>query len=76
MPSEVLSVPFPNGSKEYWLPSKMLEVDDVIWHDGVRYRVVSVSADGGTPRAVVEPASPSVGDLLQSEAGALRLALR
>jgi hypothetical protein len=73
MPSDVLVVRFPDGTKEFRYPEKMLEADDVIWHEGARYRVLSISADGGAPTAIVEPESSSLGELLQSEDGAIRL---
>jgi hypothetical protein len=67
-------VRFPDGSKKFRFPEKELEEGDTIWHEGARYRVVSVSSDGaGRPVAVVEPESSSLGDLIQSEEGAIRL---
>jgi hypothetical protein len=69
-------VRFPDGSKEFRYPERMLEAGDVVFHDGSRFIVTGVSTDGGGQFiAVVEPESPSVGDLLQSEEGAIRLAL-
>jgi hypothetical protein len=74
MPSEVLIVRFPDGSRQFRYPEKMLEDGDVVWHDGVRYRVISVSTDGGSPStAIVEPEDPTLGEMLQSEEGAIRL---
>jgi hypothetical protein len=74
MPSEVLVIRFPDGTREFRYPDKMLEVDDVVWHDGARYRVLSISLDGGRPPvAIVEPESSSLGEMLQSEEGAIRL---
>jgi hypothetical protein len=67
-------VRFPDGTKEFRFPEKMLVEGDVVWHDGARFRVISVSENGdGRAVAVVEPESPSVGELLQSEEGAIRL---
>jgi hypothetical protein len=74
MSPDVLIIRFPDGSREFRFPEKMLEVDDVVWHDGEHYRVISVSPDGSGPHhAAVELASPGLGDLLQSEEGAIRL---
>lgn len=65
---------FPDGSKEFRYPERRLEEGDVLWHDGARYRVISVSSDDlGRETALVEPASDALGDLLQSEEGAIRL---
>ena len=36
-------VRFPDGSKEFRYPEKMLVEGDVVWHDGERFRVVSVN---------------------------------
>jgi len=65
-------VRFPDGSKEFRFPEKMLEEGDAIWHDGQRYRVISVSADGDQAAVVVELDS-TLGDTLRSEEGAVRL---
>jgi hypothetical protein len=53
----------------------MLEVGDAIWHDGTRFHVVSVTenGDGDQMTVTVEPDAESIGDLLQSEEGALVL---
>ena len=66
-------VRFPDGTKEFRFPETMLEENDVTWHAGERFRVISVQEDGGE-RAVltVEPAS-GMGDVLRSEEGAIRL---
>ncbi len=67
-------VRFPDGTKEFRFPEKMLAEGDVIWHDGERYRVISVSADDGRHAVVVvELESPTIGDTLMSEEGAIRL---
>jgi hypothetical protein len=70
-------VRFPDGTREFRYPQKMLEEGDVIWHDGARYRVISVSTDGdeAPPFVVVEPESPSLDEKLQSEEGAIRLSV-
>jgi hypothetical protein len=68
-----LIVRFPDGSKEYRYPKKVLVVGDVIWHDGARFRVLNVGSDGGTDFATVELAEGGVGDLLRSEEGAIHL---
>ena len=63
------------GGREFLYPTTMLEVDDVIWHDNQRWRVLSVSVDGdGSPAVViVEPEASSLSDKLSSEKGAIRL---
>ena len=67
-------VRFPDGSKEFRYPDRELEEGDVIWHDGERYRVVSITTDGdGRAAAVVELDTDSLSDKLQSEEGAIRL---
>ena len=66
-------VRFPDGTKEFRFPEKMLEENDVIWHAGERYRVINVNTDGDERAvATVEPDS-GVGDVLRSEEGAIRL---
>jgi hypothetical protein len=67
-------VRFPDGSREFVYPSRELKEGDTIWHDGTRYRVLSIAQSNGQPQSVtVEPEAESVGDLLSSEEGALRL---
>jgi hypothetical protein len=67
-------VRFPDGTREFRYPEKGLEEGDVIWHDGQRYRVVHVSFDDGNqPVATVEADSDELGDMLQSERGAIEL---
>jgi hypothetical protein len=66
-------VRFPDGTKEFRFPEKMLAEDDVIWHEGERFRVISVSTDDGNRAvAIVEPES-TMGDTLRSEEGAIQL---
>ena len=53
-----------------------LEEGDFVWHEGTRYRVLSVESDNGRVQAVtVELDSDNLGDLLKSERGALSLEL-
>ena len=67
-------VRFPEGTREFLYPSRRLQEGDIIWHDGTRYRILSVAAnDGHPPSVIVEPESDKLGDLLRSEEGALRL---
>ena len=74
MASDALIIRFPDGTREFRFPEPMLEEGDVVWHDGARYHVVSISTDGaGRPFAVVEAEDPSLGELLQSEEGAVQL---
>ncbi len=67
-------VRFPDGSREFRYPERMLEEDDIVWHDGERYRVISISSDdAGRAVATVEVESGDVSDMLRSEEGAVRL---
>lgn len=67
-------VRFPDGSKEFRFPEKMLEAGDVVWHDGQRFRVIHVGTDpDDRPFATVEPESDGLGDVLRSERGAIEL---
>lgn len=67
-------VRFPDGTKEFRYPERALEEGDVIWHDGERYRIVSIYVDeGDRATAVVELASGSLADKLASEEGGIRL---
>jgi hypothetical protein len=69
-----IRVRFPDGGKEFLYPSRELEEGDTIWHDGIRYRVLSIAQNDGQPHDVtVEPETDKLGDLLTSEEGALRL---
>lgn len=70
-----LIVRFPDGSREFRYPETPLGVGDAIWHDNVRYHVISVTEnDGGDQLTVtVERDAEGVGDLLGSEEGALVL---
>jgi len=64
---------FPDGTKEFRYPEKPVQVDDTVWHDGARFRVVSVSSDDGRDVVVVEPVPDGLVDELRSEEGAIRL---
>jgi len=67
-------VHFPDGSREFRFPKKALQEGDLIWHDGERYRVLSVTSDdAGRAVVTVEPQSDDLGDLLRSEEGAVHL---
>jgi hypothetical protein len=67
-------VRFPDGSREFRFPEKALQEGDLIWHDGARYRVLSVTSDdAGRAVVTVEPQSDDLGDLLRSEEGSVRL---
>jgi hypothetical protein len=67
-------VRFPDGSKEFLYPSREIKEGDAIWHDGIRYRVLSIAQNDGKPLTLtVETASDGLGDLLRSEEGALTL---
>jgi hypothetical protein len=66
-------VRFPDGSKEFRFPEKMLEEGDVVWHEGQRYRVVHITTDSGSSSVTVELDSENLGDLLSSERGGIQL---
>ena len=67
-------VNFPDGSKEFLYPSRELKEGDAVWHNGVRFRVLSIVQNDGRPLTVtVEPVSDELGDL-RSEEGGLVLA--
>jgi hypothetical protein len=67
-------VHFPDGDRELVFPAKPLKEGDTIWHDGARWRILSIAQnDGGPQTATVEPESDDLGNLLTSEEGALRL---
>ena len=69
--STSLGVRFPDGTKQFRFPTQMPEAGAALWHDGERYRVISVSADGNERSLVVESDS-STGDILASEGVAIR----
>jgi hypothetical protein len=65
---------FPDGTKEFRFPVRPLEEGDFIWHEGERFRVLSVTENDGRPLTVtVEPDSEELGDMLRSERGGLHL---
>jgi hypothetical protein len=66
-------VRFPDGSKEFRYPEKMLVEGDVVWHDGERFRVISVNMDEKDSAVVIVEAYSSIGDMLRSEEGAIHL---
>lgn len=69
-------VRFPDGAKEFRSMDRDLEEGDFVWHEGARYRVLSVESDNGRVQAVtVELDSDNLGDLLKSQRGALALEL-
>jgi hypothetical protein len=71
--TSVVVVQFPDGSREFRYPSRMLERGDVLSYDGERYRVVDVFKDGDRHSVRVELDSDDLGDLLRSERGAIEL---
>jgi hypothetical protein len=67
-------VHFPDGSKEFRYPARPLEEGDVVWHEGVRYRVLAVTEEDGRQATVtVERDSDDITDVLSSERGSLAL---
>ena len=74
MSASSVIVYFPDGSREFVYPAKPLNEGDVIWHDGARFRILSITQNDGRPHtATVEPETDDLGALLTSEEGALRL---
>jgi hypothetical protein len=71
----VFIVRFPDGTREFRYPEHPLKDGDAVWHDGVRYHIVSVSedADGNQLTVTVERDPETIGDVLSSEEGALVL---
>ena len=70
-------VHFPDGDREFVFPANPLKEGDVIFHDGTRWRILSiVQNDGGPQTATVEPERDGLGNLLTSEEGALKLLRR
>jgi hypothetical protein len=70
----VIVIRFPDGDKEFRYPDPELVEGDVVWHDGERYRVIHITADGGGARNVtVELDSDDLGELLSSERGGIQL---
>ena len=63
----------PTGSKEFRYPEKMLVEGDVVWHDGARFRVISVNTDEQNRAVVIVEPDSGIGDLLRSEEGAVHL---
>lgn len=68
-----LVVHFPDGSRDFHYPPRALEEGDAIWHEGQRYRVVSVSSDEDRVTVIVEPDSDDLPDMLRSEEGGIHL---
>lgn len=69
-----ISIRFPDGSREFRFPHTRIREGDILIHDGVRYRVISVSDDGkGPEHATVELVADDLLDKLHSEEGAIRL---
>lgn len=65
---------FPNGTREFRMSEKPLEVGDVVRHDGERYRVTHITSDrDGLSTVIVTPESPTIGDMLRSEDGGIVL---
>lgn len=56
--ARVVVIRFPDGSKEFSFPDSMLEPGDVVWHDGERYLIDSITWDG--IRGVATTTGPDV----------------
>jgi hypothetical protein len=69
-------VHFPDGVREFHYPAEPLKEGDVLWHEGERYRIVSIAEpEQGRPLTViVEPDSGDLEGVLESEQGGLVLA--
>jgi len=68
--STSLVVRFPDGTKQFRFPNQMPEAGDALWHDGERYRVISVSADGNGAWSSSRTRVPAT--ILASEGVAIR----
>ena len=68
-------VRFPDGTKEFRFPETMLEENDVIWHAGQRFRVISVNTDGAEQAVVTVEPDSGIGGVLRSEDGVTRVTL-
>ena len=69
-----ICIHFPDGSKEFRYPKIKIREGDVLIHDGVRYRVTSVSDNGdGRDAATVQLIPEGILDMLSSEEGAVHL---
>jgi hypothetical protein len=67
-------VHFPDGSREFRFPEEPLAEGAVIWHEGQRYRVIHVETDEhGNAVVTVERDSDDLGDMIDSERGAIQL---
>ena len=64
---------FPDGSRDFHYPPETLEEGDKIWHEGQRYRVVSVSSEEDRVVVIVELDADDLGAVLRSEEGAIQL---
>jgi hypothetical protein len=65
---------FPDGTREFRMGGRVLEVGQLVHHAGERYRVTQITEDGGGhPLAIVALESPSIGDVLASEDGGIVL---
>jgi hypothetical protein len=71
---ESLFIRFPDGTREFRMTERALGVGDRLRNGGHTWRVISVTSDvTGRTIVVVEPESPTVGETLRSEEGALVL---
>ena len=68
-----ITVRFPDGTKEFRFPDKLPAEGDAVWHEGQRFRVVSVQSTGDEHAVVIVEADSSFTDTLRSEQGALVL---
>jgi hypothetical protein len=68
-----ITVRFPDGAKEFRFPEKLPVEGDVLWHEGQRFRVISIQSTDDQHAIVIVEADSTFTDTLRSEEGALVL---
>jgi len=68
-----ITVRFPDGAKEFRFPEKLPVEGDALWHEGQRFRVVSIQSTDDQHAIVIVEADTTFADTLRSEEGALTL---
>ena len=68
-----ITVRFPDGAKEFRFPEKLPVEGDALWHEGQRFRVISIQSTDDQHAIVIVEADSTLTDTLRSEEGALTL---
>ena len=68
-----ITVRFPDGTKEFRFPQQLPAEGDTVWHEGLRFRVISVQSTDDEHAVVIVEADSSFTDMLRSEQGGLVL---